>query len=392
MGSSANRSVIIASLSTLLALGLFRFAYSALLPLLIAAQWFSASTALYLSTANLCGYLMGALSANPLNQRFSHTQLIITAALLGSASLLACAIAHLPIAWYVVWRMVAGITGAWLMVLAPSWALRQVPVAAKNTASAWVFAGIGFGVLLSAFLLPYMPSLGLKLTWLILGCGSLLLSLLIILLLLKHPHTSTTLSSAVAIKPNHTKPPYASAVFIILAYGCFGMGYLPHALFWVDYLARDLAWDLHTVDTQWLLYGLGAAVGNGLGFVLVKHWGWMKANSICFILYAIAIALPLFSQQTSVLALSSFVTGALVPVMVAMSSGCLLLLLGSDLHQRFWGYATAFFSVCQFGGGLLMSHILTSSHHYPYVFSLGSALLLAGGLLSGRNWWQQKHG
>ncbi len=391
MGSSANRSVIIASLSTLLALGLFRFAYSALLPLLIAAQWFSASTALYLSTANLCGYLMGALSANPLNQRFSHTQLIITAALLGSASLHACAIAHLPIAWYVVWRMVAGITGAWLMVLAPSWALRQVPVAAKNTASAWVFAGIGFGVLLSAFLLPYMPSLGLKLTWLILGCGSLLLSLLIILLLLKHPHTSTTLSSAVAIKPNHTKPPYASAVFIILAYGCFGMGYLPHALFWVDYLARDLAWDLHTVDTQWLLYGLGAAVGNGLGFVLVKHWGWMKANSICFILYAIAIALPLFSQQTSVLALSSFVTGALVPVMVAMSSGCLLLLLGSDLHQRFWGYATAFFSVCQFGGGLLMSHILTSSHHYPYVFTLGAALLFAGGLLSSRSWWQQKH-
>ena len=391
MGSSANRSVIIASLSTLLALGLFRFAYSALLPLLIAAQWFSASTALYLSTANLCGYLMGALSANPLNQRFSHTQLIITSALLGSASLLACAIAHLPIAWYVVWRMVAGITGAWLMVLAPSWALRQVPVAAKNTASAWVFAGIGFGVLLSAFLLPYMPSLGLKLTWLILGCGSLLLSLLIILLLLKHPHTSTTLSSAVAIKPNHTKPPYASAVFIILAYGCFGMGYLPHALFWVDYLARDLAWDLHTVDTQWLLYGLGAAVGNGLGFVLVKHWGWMKANSICFILYAIAIALPLFSQQASVLALSSFVTGALVPVMVAMSSGCLLLLLGSDLHQRFWGYATAFFSVCQFGGGLLMSHILTSSHHYPYVFTLGAALLFAGGLLSSRSWWQQKH-
>ena len=146
MGSSANRSVIIASLSTLLALGLFRFAYSALLPLLIAAQWFSASTALYLSAANLCGYLMGALSANPLNRRFSHTQLIITAALLGSASLLACAIAHLPIAWYVVWRMVAGITGAWLMVLAPSWALRQVPVAAKNTASAWVFAGIGMGV------------------------------------------------------------------------------------------------------------------------------------------------------------------------------------------------------------------------------------------------------
>ncbi|HRL02134.1 MAG TPA: YbfB/YjiJ family MFS transporter, partial [Vitreoscilla sp.] len=118
MGLAAYRSVLIASLSTLLALGLFRFAYSALLPLLIAAQWFDAKTALYLSTANLCGYLIGALSANPLNQRYNHTQLICVAAFVGSMSLLACAIAHLPIAWYVFWRLLAGITGAWLMVLA----------------------------------------------------------------------------------------------------------------------------------------------------------------------------------------------------------------------------------------------------------------------------------
>ena len=307
-------------------------------------------------------------------------------------SLLACAVAHLPIAWYVFWRLLAGITGAWLMVLAPAWALRQMPTAAKNRASALIFAGIGIGILFSAFLLPYMPALGLKFTWLILGCASVLLSILIAYLLLTHPNQAKpSPTQSKNLNTSTAQPATAAAILIILAYGCFGMGYLPHALFWVDYLARDLGWDLHTVDTQWLLYGLGASIGNGLGFVLVKYCGWLKANSICFILYAIAIALPLFSQQASVLALSSFVTGALVPVMVAMSSGCLLLLLGNESHQRFWGYATAFFSVCQFGGGLLMSHILTSSHHYPYLFTLGSALLLMGGLLSSRSWWQQKH-
>ena len=392
MGLAAYRNVLIASLSTLLALGLFRFAYSALLPLLIAAQWFDAKTALYLSTANLCGYLIGALSANPLNQRYSHTQLICVAAFFGSMSILACAVAHFPIVWYVFWRLLAGITGAWLMVLAPAWALRQMPTAAKNRASALIFAGIGIGILFSAFLLPYMPGLGLKLTWLILGCASVLLSILIACLLLTHPNQAKpSPTQSQSLNTSVAQPATAAAILIILAYGCFGMGYLPHALFWVDYLARDLGWDLHTVDTQWLLYGLGASIGNGLGFVLVKYCGWLKANSICFILYAIAIALPLASQHTSVLALSSFVSGALVPVMVAMSSGCLLLLLGNESHQRFWGYATAFFSVCQFGGGLLMSHILTSSHHYPYLFTLGSALLLIGGLLSSRSWWQQKH-
>ena len=392
MGSYAYRSVIIASLSTLLALGLFRFAYSALLPLLIQAAWFSADTAVYLSVANLCGYLIGALSANPLNRRFSHQTIISTAALLGSLSLFACAIAHLPIAWYVGWRLLAGITGAWLMVLAPAWALRQVKVAHKNRASALVFAGIGVGVLLSAFLLPYMPLLGLKHTWLIIASCSLLLSASIITLLRSIPKSPpSTLSTPSNTAVATSQPAYRSAVFIILAYGCFGMGYLPHALFWVDYLARSLAWDLHAVDTQWLLYGLGAALGNALGFVLIKHWGWMKANSICFILYAAAIALPLLSQQALILAVSSFVCGALVPVMVAMSSGCLLLLLGSDAHQRFWGYATAFFSVCQFGGGLIMSHILSSSGQYTYLFALGASLLFVGGVLSSRPHWRQKH-
>lgn len=233
MGSYAYRSVIIANLSTLLALGLFRFAYSALLPLLIQAAWFSADTAVYLSVANLCGYLIGALSANPLNRRLSHRSIITTATLLGSLSLFACAIAHLPIAWYVWWRLLAGITGAWLMVLAPAWALRQVPVTAKNRASALIFAGIGFGVLLSAFLLPYMPLLGLKHTWLIIAACSLLLSASIIFLFLGLPKPVRAANTTAPINTSipTPQPAYHSAIFIILAYGCFGMGYLPHALF-----------------------------------------------------------------------------------------------------------------------------------------------------------------
>lgn len=382
--------VLVGCLSTLLALGIFRFAYSALLPLLIAAQWLSTDAAIYLSAANLCGYLVGALSANPTNRRFAHTQLIAFATVFGSISLLACAWPQQALWWYVIWRFVAGVTGAWLMVLAPAWVLRQVDGPHKNRASAMVFSGIGLGVLLSALLLPYIPQWGLVWAWIAIGTISLLLSAVVCVLLCRLNSPTFSPTPRISKQSSNTTNTKAT-ILVMLAYGCFGMGYLPHSLFWVDYLARDLGWNLHTVDTQWLLYGLGAASGSLLGFVLVKRLGWLWANLVCFVVYSAAIAMPLFGQNPWWLAWSSFFTGALVPVMVSLSSGCLLVFVGSAHHQRFWGYTTAWFSLCQFGGGLLFSHILTSSHHYPYLFGVGSALLLVGGLLTLLNcWWQQQ--
>ena len=46
-------------------IGLSRFAFTPLLPELIAEHWFPASSAAYLGAANLAGYLAGASLARP---------------------------------------------------------------------------------------------------------------------------------------------------------------------------------------------------------------------------------------------------------------------------------------------------------------------------------------
>src|SRR5258707_15311914 len=46
--------------ASLVGLGLARFAYTPLIPALIAAKWFSPPDAVYLGAANLAGYLAGA--------------------------------------------------------------------------------------------------------------------------------------------------------------------------------------------------------------------------------------------------------------------------------------------------------------------------------------------
>ena len=77
--------------ATLVGVGLARFAYTPLLPALIAAEWFSASVAAYLAAANLAGYVAGALFAAPLAARFPSRAVLRCMMLLASASLIACA-------------------------------------------------------------------------------------------------------------------------------------------------------------------------------------------------------------------------------------------------------------------------------------------------------------
>ena len=58
--------------ASLIGIGLARFAYTPLLPVLIQAHWFSASDVVYLGAANLVGYLVGALLGRPLAARIGN--------------------------------------------------------------------------------------------------------------------------------------------------------------------------------------------------------------------------------------------------------------------------------------------------------------------------------
>src|SRR5690242_3783640 len=66
---SAARATLAGLAATLVGVGLARFAYTPLLPALIAAGWFPPASAAYLGAANLAGYLAGALVARTLAAR-----------------------------------------------------------------------------------------------------------------------------------------------------------------------------------------------------------------------------------------------------------------------------------------------------------------------------------
>src|SRR5205809_911745 len=97
-------------LSLAAAMGIGRFAFTPLLPLMIAEGQLDIAGGGWIAAANYAGYLAGALTASRL--RWSSTRLAITALVL-TAVLTAAMALHLPAWLWATLRFAAGASSAW---------------------------------------------------------------------------------------------------------------------------------------------------------------------------------------------------------------------------------------------------------------------------------------
>ena len=170
------RGTVAGASASLVGIGLARFAYTPLLPAIIDAHWFAASTAAYLGAANLGGYLAGALLGGYLAKRANATHVLRAMMLLATIAFVACAF-PLSFSWFFMWRFASGLSGGALMVLAAPTVLAHVPPSRRGLVSGAIFAGIGLGIAASGTLVPLLLLQGVKQTWLGLAAIALLLTL-----------------------------------------------------------------------------------------------------------------------------------------------------------------------------------------------------------------------
>jgi MFS family permease len=171
------RPVFAGLCASLVGVGLARFAYTPLIPAVIAAHWFAPAAAVYLGAANLAGYLGGALIARSMAARIGVAVALQASMIAATAAFFGCA-APLSFAWYFVWRFAAGISGGMLMALAAPAVLPQVAPARRGLAGGVIFTGVGLGIAASGTLAPLLMRAGLAAAWLGLGALSLALTLL----------------------------------------------------------------------------------------------------------------------------------------------------------------------------------------------------------------------
>jgi MFS family permease len=281
--------------ATLTGVGVARFAYVAILPVLVQQGWFRREAAGQLGAANLTGYLLGIGVAAVLASRFSAGALVRWSMLACTLSLCACAWRGGGMPWFLFWRTVAGACGSILMVQAPVLILPRVGAARRGRVAGLIFSGVGLGIIAAATVVPSLAAYGLLSAWLGLGGICALLTLA--------TWRYWRAESAAAAAAAAASPPKAAAVrrvrqgftgpimLLCLAYTLNAVGYLPHTLFWADYITRELHQPLAAAGFFWGCFGLGAACGPYLTGVLADRFGLSRTLGVGFTLKAFGVQL-----------------------------------------------------------------------------------------------------
>lgn len=358
-----------------LGIGILRFSYTALLPSTREAFAWSANFASILSSANLLGYLIGAFWAMRLPQNKKITIFIQMAAFTGSISLLSCAFAGFTEAWYVFWRVLSGISGGLLMILSPSIVAQCCELKDRLTINFIGFSGIGIGVLVATLFMPYLDQIPVQTAWMILFGFALCISLILSILLKQFKKQLIDLSG------NNIKHAPITGLFVsvLIVYACSAFAYVPHSLFWIDYLSNTLHLNLFFINLNWILYGLGSALGAFTAYLLARKFGNFTALKILYSLYVVAILIAVLEISPLFTFVSSFFTGMLNPAVVFLTSYTILQLYTAS-YKKLWSIATLCFAITQLIGGLSFSTLQHFGVSYHQQFLLAAFVLFLGAL------------
>lgn len=375
MSSNNIKLSLLLCLSMCLGIGILRFSYTALLPSTREAFAWSTGFASLLGSANLLGYLMGAFAAMRLPQNKSMTLYIQIAAIAGMFSLMCCAFSGFPQAWYIFWRVISGISGGLLMILSPSVVAQCCDIQDRFKINFIGFSGIGLGVLLATLFLPYLDQISIQTAWLILCGFALIICICLSVLLQQFKHH---LSAQPA--QTQSKIPLNTIFYsLLVVYACSAFAYIPHSLFWIDYLSHELGLNLFWINLNWILYGLGSALGAFAAYALARKFGNFFALKILYSLYIMAIFIATLNTSPLLTFASSFFTGMLNPAVVFLTSYTILQLYGLA-YKKLWSIATLCFASVQLIGGLSFSTLQHFGVTYHQQFILAAVVLLLGTL------------
>jgi predicted MFS family arabinose efflux permease len=367
-GVSVWRAALQGLCALFIGIGLARFAYTPLIPALIAAQWFTPSEAAYLGAGNLAGYFAGALLARPLAARFPAATVLRAGMALATAGFFACA-TPLSFFWFFLWRFAAGVSGGVLMVLTAPAILPRVAAARRGLVGGIIFTGVGLGIAASGTLVPLLLHRGLTATW----CGLGALALVLTAAAWNGwPQQRMLVDIA---RHRRRRPARLVLAALCIVYALVAVGLVPHMVFLVDFVARGLGEGVAAGAWYWVLFGLGAVAGPAVAGHAADRIGFALALRLALVAAAVLVGLIAVSASTAVLTVSSIVIGGFVPGSVVLVLGRARELVPDDLagQQAAWSFATIAFALGQAGAAYGFSLLFARGHGYALFFALGAA-------------------
>ena len=378
------------------AMGLGRFAFTPLLPMMLNDGVLDLPAASWLASANYFGYLLGAMlcTLQPwLWARFRWLPLLAYSSLV-RAGLLATGLLTLAMAWQApaAWpwlRFAAGVASAVVFVFTSGWCLSRLARLGLPALGGVIYAGPGAGIVVSGLFASGMVAWHWRAAtgWLIFGVLAFALTALV-WHSLRGGDERLAPRGAPPARPAGVAPPrhgHAEMGLLTLAYGLAGFGYIITATF-LPVIARAALPGSAWLDLFWPIFGLGVMAGALLATRVSPARDFRVLLAVCYFLQALGISVSLWSPSLAGFALGSLMLGLPFTAITffAMQE---VRRLRPHTAASFMGLLTATYGVGQILGPPLVALLLRRAPSADAGFSLSleiaASALLVGAALYG---------
>ncbi|KVE94341.1 MFS transporter [Burkholderia vietnamiensis] len=402
------------------ALGVGRFAFTPLLPLMLADGSIGLPAGSWLASANYAGYFVGALSCAALPVaparmvRFGLAATVLLTAAMG--------VGHLLPAWLAV-RFVAGVVSAWTFVFVSQWGLRRLAELHAPEWSGVIYAGPGVGIVLTGLIGGALAGHRAAPGWLGFAALSALLSAAIWRTFGRGPAPVAPAAAAAAsvvptahapaaavtpaavpatavpatavpataapptaapatTAPAITAPPdarrhRADAAWLVALYGMPGFGYIITATFLPVIARAALPAGSPWPDLFWPMFGAALIVGAIAAARLPGHWDNRLLLAAGCTTQALGIAAGIVWPNAAGFSIGSVLLGLPFTAITLFAMREARRLHG-ERAAGLMGYATASYGVGQILGPLVAAPLIARFGSFSPALWVAAGALLAG--------------
>jgi MFS family permease len=384
-------------------MGIGRFAFTPLLPMMLHDSLIDLHTASWLASANYLGYLAGALLCTfqpwiwgrvphlpPVNGPW-----LVRGGLVATGLLTLGMAVPAPSAWPLL-RFAAGVASAVVFVYTSGWCLAQLARLEAPALGGAMFVGPGAGIVISGLFVSAMVHWNWRAAtgWLIFGTLALALTASVWRILRggSNPQPVVRASPAGGAtggdQGGRSNGPAArdgrgDIGFLAAAYGLAGFGYIVTATF-LPVIAREALPRSPWLDLFWPIFGLGVISGALLSTRLRVNGDLRLLLAGSYLVQAAGIAVSVWWPSLAGFAIGSLMLGIPFTAITffAMQE---VRRLRPTLVASFMGLLTAVYGIGQIVGpplvALLLRHSATAGEGFTQSLQMAMSALLIGAVL-----------
>ena len=381
------------------AMGIGRFAFTPLLPMMLHDGVVTLAGGSWLATANYLGYLIGALGCMALPWVAPRARQVWHAARLARWGLVATVLLTLgmalplPTVWPAL-RFAAGVASALVFLNVSVWCMVRLVALGQPALGGLIFCGPGLGIVLTGLSASAMVALQWPAAagWAVFGLLSVGLCAAIWPVL-----QGVALPAAAAAAAAHAdgralpgQGPLARTG-LTLAYGLAGLGYIVTATFLPVIARAALPAGSPWPDLFWPLFGAGVALGAALSTRTPAAWDRRWLLMAAYAVQAAAIALSLVWPGPAGFALGSLLLG-LPFTAITFYARQEARRVWPSAGDSFPGLLTAAYGIGQIAGppmvAWMLHHTATQGEGFVYGLAVAAAALVVGSALYAAMAWR----